>query len=174
MRIMLIGNAGTGKSTFARRLTATTGWPLLSLDTVWHTMDYGHVAKLKFAQAQRAFMAANRDWIIDGNYGGTMPLRLEQADAIVLLTAPRVVSIARVIRRSLAFRRDPSTRPDMAPGFVEHLDRDYLDFLCYVWDYNARFGQNIAPLLAARRPNQRLWVAHNAREKAAVLAALTR
>ncbi|WP_225049342.1 AAA family ATPase [Lacticaseibacillus kribbianus] len=174
MRIMLIGNAGTGKSTFARRLTAATGWPLLSLDTVWHAMDYSHVAKLKFAQAQRAFMAVNADWIIDGNYGGTMPLRLAQADAIVLLTVPRPLAIARVIRRSLAFRRDPATRPDMAPGFVEHLDADYLDFLKYVWGYNARFAVTTAPLLAQRRPDQRLWVAHNAREKAAVLAALTR
>ncbi|WP_125572001.1 AAA family ATPase [Lacticaseibacillus songhuajiangensis] len=29
MRVMIIGNAGSGKSSLARKLTAALGWPLL-------------------------------------------------------------------------------------------------------------------------------------------------
>ncbi|WP_164511991.1 isopentenyl transferase family protein [Lacticaseibacillus daqingensis] len=173
MRIMLIGNAGTGKSTFARAVAAQTGWPLLALDRVWHTMDYSHAAKLKFAQTQRQFMAAHADWLIDGNYGGTMALRLAQADLVVVMTCPRVVALLRVVRRSLMFRRDPRSRPDMAPGFVEHFDADYWAFLRYVWAYPVRYRATIAPKLRTMRSNQRVVVVRTRRQKQALLRALT-
>ncbi|WP_179393793.1 topology modulation protein [Lacticaseibacillus absianus] len=165
MKVILIGNAGTGKSTLARRLRATTGWPLLSLDRIWHAMDYSHVAKLKFAQAQRAFMAAHSDWLIDGNYGSTLPLRLAEADLVVWVQCPRLLAIARVLRRSWRFRRDPTTRPDMAPGFTERLDREYWAFLRYVWAYDRRAQTQIVPLLAGHR----VVVVRTARQKRALL-----
>lgn len=167
MKIMVIGNAGTGKSTFTRMLAKETGYPVLALDQVWHAMDYSAAAKVQLAQVQSDFMATNVDWIIDGNYSGTMPVRLAQADVVVLLKCPRVVSIARVIRRSLRFRRDPATRPDMNPEFKEHFDRDYLDFMFFIWGYPRRFKQHTAPLLQEFHGRYGIMTARNQRQKAA-------
>ncbi|MFD1430394.1 AAA family ATPase [Lacticaseibacillus mingshuiensis] len=136
MKVLLIGNSGTGKSTLARVLAARTGWPLLALDRLWHADDYSSAAKTRLAEAQRQFMATHDDWLIDGNYKGTLPLRLAQADLVLWCQAPRLVCEARVMQRSWAFHRDPAARPDMAPTFREHLDRDYWEFLKYVWHYD--------------------------------------
>lgn len=172
MKVVLIGNSGTGKSTLARQIHATTGWPLLALDRLWHATDYSEAAKIRFQAAQTTFMATHVDWVIDGNYTGTLPARIAQADFIIWLRAPRVVAMARVLRRSLAFRRDPRTRPDMAPGFEEHLDREYLAFLAYVWGYGARAKATLLPLLAAVPP-AKLRIVQTPMQKAAILGELT-
>ena len=124
MKIIIIGNAGTGKSTLARQ----TGWPLLVLDHCWHAMDYSHAAELKLLQIQRKFMAAGSDWIIDGNYSRTLAPRVAEADVIIWCQIPRLLAIIRVIKRSVYFRYLPESRPDMPATFQEHFDRDYWHF----------------------------------------------
>ena len=93
MKVVLIGNSGTGKSTLARQITANTGWPLLALDRLWHATDYSAAAKIQFQTAQTTFMATHADWVIDGNYTDTLPARIAQADCIIWLRTPRVVAI---------------------------------------------------------------------------------
>lgn len=171
MKVIVIGNAGTGKSTFCRELARRTGWPLLALDRLWHTTDYSPAAKGWFAREQRRFMAAGSDWIIDGNYGGTLRQRVSNADLVVWCQAPRLVALGRVLRRSWRFRQDPNSRPDMAAGFQEHFDRAYLDFLRYVWAYPRRSAVTTQPLvqLYARQ----VVVVHHLAEKGRLLADLS-
>lgn len=119
MKVMLIGAPGSGKSTLARTLQAKTGWPLLALDQIWHVLPAGPAAKATFDAAQRHFMAAHASWLIDGNYARSIPLRLAQADLVVWLRVASPLAVLRIVRRSVRFRIDPSTRPDMAPGFKE-------------------------------------------------------
>ena len=73
-------------------------------------------------------------WIIDGNYGGTMDIRLAASDTIIFLDLPRTVCLWRVIKRWLLYRGRP--RPDMAPGFPEKVN---WAFVKWIWSYtNAR------------------------------------
>ena len=71
--------------------------------------------------ASRELVQGER-WIIDGNYGGTMQLRLAAADTIVFLDLPRLVCVWARSRRWLRYRR--RSRPDMAPGLNDKLDLD--------------------------------------------------
>lgn len=70
------------------------------------------------------------EWIMDGNYGGTMDMRLAAADAAIFLDMPRYMCLRRVISRRLRYAGKP--RPDMASGCPERLE---WQFLRYVWDY---------------------------------------
>jgi adenylate kinase family enzyme len=75
-------------------------------------------------------LVRNEEWIIDGNYGGTMEIRLHAADTIIFLDIPRTICVYRAFKRMLQYRN--RTRPDMGEGCEERFD---LDFFKWIWDY---------------------------------------
>jgi len=135
VRIIIIGNSGSGKSTLSKKIAQITNYPLLHLDSIWHTTDYSAHAKIWFAEYQKEFMK-QADWIIDGNYGGTFPIRLPQADVIIWLKISKAKTIYRVIKRSLAYRLDHNNRAEMPEQFSEHFDHDYWEFLKFIYSYD--------------------------------------
>ena len=135
MKIIIIGNLGSGKSTLARKVQAQTQLPLLQLDTLWHTTDYSDAAQECFLAQQQQFMR-QPDWIIEGNYKGSLKQRVVQADLIIWLKVSRSKAVYRVIKRSLRFKRSRRSRPEMPAGFSEHFDQDYWAFLKTVWAYD--------------------------------------
>jgi adenylate kinase family enzyme len=141
MKIVVIGQSGAGKSTFARQLALEMGYPILYLDSLWHATDYSEAATIQFRQAQVEFMASHENWIVEGNYASSFDLRLPQADQIVLLKANRLTIMWRVITRSIKYRLNPSTRPEMAEAhFQEKWDKEYLEFLKWVWTFDKTQG----------------------------------
>ncbi|MDQ3948863.1 MAG: AAA family ATPase, partial [Gemmatimonadota bacterium] len=137
------------KSTLAREIAARLGLPVVHLDALyWHpgwrpteASDWNRVV---------AQLVAAPQWVIDGNYGGTLDLRLERCDTVVFLDLPRVVCMWRLLKRQLAFRG--RSRPDVAPGCPERLG---WEFLRWVWTYPRRRRPGILQRLAALRSEQR-------------------
>lgn len=174
MKVLVIGRSGAGKSTLCRKLAAQTSWPLLALDRLWHASDYSAQAKVAFVAAQREFMATHTDWLIDGNYTSTLELRLAQAELVVWVRCSALTALRRVLWRSWRFAKDPSTRPDMAPGFRERFDREYLAFLWYVVSFSRREQRELRPMLAQLRADQQLVVVRTNRQKQRVIAQLAK
>ncbi|MGI9049169.1 MAG: AAA family ATPase [Rubrobacteraceae bacterium] len=75
-------------------------------------------------------LIGRESWIMDGNYGGTLDIRLEAAEAVIFLDFPRTLCIRRVMARRLRYAR--RIRLDMASGCPEHLT---FKFLKYLWRY---------------------------------------
>ena len=74
------------------------------------------------------FLDSHLAWIIDGNYTKlSYERRLEEADQIWILLFNRFTRFARVCRRYRRYRGQ--TRPDMAEGCTERLDRDFADWV---------------------------------------------
>ena len=136
MKIVLIGSPGSGKSTFAREFAKITGISVLHLDTLWHSTDYTKKAEAWFLDEQNRFMAENSSWLIDGGYFSCIHSRLEKADQIILLKCSKYKRIYRIIRRSLAYKKDKTSRLDMAENFSEKFDKEYLEFLKFAWTYD--------------------------------------
>ena len=128
-RIAIIGPGGAGKSTLARQMGAKTGLPVVHLDAVYWREGWTETPKDVWEQTVRE-LTRQSEWITDGNYGGTMELRLAAADTIIFLDLPPLLCVRRVVRRWRQFRHQ--SRPDMAPGCPEKLD---LVFLRWVWNY---------------------------------------
>lgn len=83
-RIMVIGCPGSGKSTFSRELHRITGIPLFHLDMMnWNT-DRTTVDKSVFRERLLNTIQKS-EWIIDGNYGSTIELRLQACDTVIFL-----------------------------------------------------------------------------------------
>ena len=74
MRILVFGNSGSGKSTFARRLAAQHGLVVLDLDNlVWSRTEFAQFrSDEEITRELNAFVAANPAWVIEGCYGRWM------------------------------------------------------------------------------------------------------
>lgn len=104
-------------------------------------------------------LTAGDAWIMDGNYGGTLSLRLAACDTVVFLDMPRAVCLRRVLRRR--WRSRNGNRPDMAPGCTERLT---WDFLRWIWTYRRLRRPSILERLAAIKDDRTVVVLRSDRD----------
>ena len=129
-RILIIGCGGAGKSTLARQLGEKTGLPVVHLDQLfWHP---GWVESTKDEIDAKIMEELGKpQWIMDGNYNRTLPLRLQSCDTVIYLDFSRFACLFGVMKRVLTTYG--TVRPDMAEGCPERFD---LDFIKWVWNFN--------------------------------------
>lgn len=133
-RIMIIGSPGSGKSTFSRRLAEITSIPLIHLDRTYWNAGWIETPKEQFYAWQRKIVQGDT-WIIDGNYGSSMDIRLSKADTVINFELSRWTCIMGYFKRLIT--NVGQSRPDMGEGCPERLD---LEFIKYIW----KFPKNIA------------------------------
>jgi adenylate kinase family enzyme len=165
-RVLIIGSGGAGKSTLARRLGAATGLPVIHLDAYYWQPGWVEAPGEQWRE-RAARLAARRRWIMDGNYGGTLGLRLEACDTVIFLDTPRLVCLGRVLVRRLRYHK--RTRPDMADQCPERLTRA---FVRWIWTYPGRRRPGILRRLSAVEERKRVMILRSSREVEAFLASL--
>ena len=120
-KIMVIGCPGSGKSTFSKTLHKMTGIPLFHLDMMYWNADRTTVDKSVFLERLSSIIQKD-EWIIDGNYGSTMELRLQACDTVVFLDYPLDVCLGGVRERMGKARSDmPWIESEEDPEFVEFI-----------------------------------------------------
>ena len=113
-RVAIFGNAGGGKSTLARRLTAITGLPLHALDLVKYRVGGAEVPHPEYLQAHAEILSGER-WIIDG-FGCVASAweRFEAADTLVYVDLPLSITSGSRSAWSRAFLLHPKAGPGTA------------------------------------------------------------
>jgi len=129
-RILILGCCGAGKSTFSRILADSTGLPVIHLDQHYWQPNWEEPSKEEWANKVNDLTTQDQ-WIMDGNYGGTLDIRIKKADAIIYLEATTVKCLYRVIKRIIKYHG--TVRPDMPAGCPERFD---ISFLHYVAVFN--------------------------------------
>ena len=142
-RVLVIGIPGAGKSTFARALAAATGLPLIHLDREFWRPGWTETPRETW-RAKVAELAGRERWIIDGNYAGSLDLRLPRADVVLWFDYPMPFCLRRAVWRAVTSYGQ--VRSDMGAGCPERVD---LEFLRYIWTFNAKQRPNIVASLAA-------------------------
>lgn len=149
-RVLVLGCSGVGKSTFSRRLADIIGLPRIELDQLFWRPGWQPTPREQWLAAVADLCAAPR-WIMDGNFHSSMHIRMAHADTVFWLDYPRHVCLRRVIMRWIA--NYGRVRDGMAQGCPEKID---LEFLRYVWNFNAKHRPRILSHLETHASHLRL------------------
>lgn len=87
---MLIGSGGSGKSTLARQLGNILNIQVYHLDAIFWKPNWEGVSKEEQISIQTDLVKKD-EWLIDGNYGGTLDIRMDAADTIIFLDINRTI-----------------------------------------------------------------------------------
>ena len=137
-KVMVIGCPGSGKSTFSRALHEITGLPVFHLDMLFWNADRTTVEKEVFWD-RLAEVIAKDSWIIDGNYGSTLELRMQACDTVVFLDYPLDVCMNGIMERR------GKERPDMP--WIEPEDDVDKEFIEFIKNYNSESRPEVMTLL---------------------------
>lgn len=147
-KIMVIGSCGAGKSTLSKQIGQAKNLPVIHLDQLHWKPNWVESTKEEFAAKQRTALAIEK-WVADGNYGGTMDIRLERADTIVWLDLPVSICFYRVLKRIV--KNYGKTRSDMTNGCPERFN---LEFLHYVLTFPFHARRRLVKKLEKKRDGQ--------------------
>jgi adenylate kinase family enzyme len=101
VRILVFGNSGSGKSTYARALARRHGLVHLDLDDiVWEPGKIAvRRAEAAIAASLAAFLDENERWVIEGCYGDLVEAAAPRASELVFLNPGREACLANNRRR---------------------------------------------------------------------------
>ena len=154
-RVAIVGSCGAGKSTLAKSLGEKLNLPVIHLDAYYWQPGWQETDAFQWQQIQQELIKGDR-WIADGNYGGTIDLRLAAADTIIWLDFNRYTCISRVLKRYLKY--PGKVRPDMAAGCPERLS---WDFIKYVWNFPLAHRPKIVDRLAKYQTDKQIIILQN-------------
>ncbi|MGK3223671.1 adenylate kinase [Enterobacter soli] len=103
MKINIIGTSGSGKSTLARRIAAELAIPYIEMDRLyWRPNWQGTDDDVLWAKLENT-LAATEDWVLDGNYNRTRPVKWRNVDLVVWVDYGFARTLHQAVSR--AFRR---------------------------------------------------------------------
>ena len=137
-KVIVIGCPGSGKSTFTRALNRATGLPLFHLDIMNWNEDKTTVSKNVFKERLQETIEKEQ-WIIDGNYGSTLDIRMQACDTIFFLDYSTEICLNGISERK------GKPRPDMP--WIELANEEDEEFIAFVKDYNAVSRPKVIALL---------------------------
>jgi adenylate kinase family enzyme len=132
-RIVVLGCAGSGKTTFARRLGERVGAPVICLDAIWQP-NSGNDDVPTFRKLIKE-AHAGETWISDGNFAQvTFDIRLPRATLVIWIDRPKMFCAWRAITRVFQ------------PG-EQHRILNLTKVLRFIWNFD-RINR---PLIEAQR-----------------------
>ena len=156
-KVLVIGSGGAGKTTLAKRLGARLNIELIHLDSIYWNPGWVETPKAEWLKMVEELIKREA-WIMDGNYSGTLDLRIRACDTVIFLDVSRLVCLWRVGKRLLLnWNRN---RSDMAN---ECRERFNLEFMLWIWGYPTRTRPKVLAMLSENSQSKKLVVLRSQR-----------
>ena len=157
-RVMVVGCCGAGKSTFSNKLGKLKGLEVIHLDQYYWKPNWTESSPDEWAKIVDT-LSQNHQWIMDGNYGGTMDIRIKRADTIIYLDYPTIKCLWRITKRILKYKG--KSRPDMSDGCHERFD---FEFYHYVATFNLVRRKRMLKKLESLKDRKQIHILQNDQE----------
>ncbi|MBB3285391.1 MULTISPECIES: adenylate kinase [unclassified Rhizobium] len=161
LRVAILGNAGGGKSTLARRLGEKHAIPHFEIDTfLWRE---GWVpAPLEIYTAKHERIIAGESWVIDGlGHRNSIQARIDRATEIILVDMPLWMHFWLAAERQIAWQ---SGKLEHAPGGLSAMPPTR-DLFRTIWEIEQDWMPDIRRLCTeAFDAGKRLTLIHNVDE----------
>ena len=104
-KIIILGVAGVGKSTLARKLSLHFEIHYFDLDDIFWKNKYSEKNSDNFCKKElKAILTKHNSWILDGSYSW-MDIAIKDSEKVIWLNYPRRIPFFRVIKRNLFTKR---------------------------------------------------------------------
>lgn len=134
MKICIIGNGGSGKTTLALRLSAVLGIPCYHVDLLRFDDDGTPKPTHVYQRDVNRVVAQSGSWILGGNAISSLGQRLEVADALILLDRNLLMCCVNIIRRHLSYGSPRVERREVK----EVISWDFIRYIL-------RYGREVKP-----------------------------
>ena len=134
-KILVVGPGGAGKSTFSKSLSQVLNIPVYHLDKIYWLPNWEHISREELIEKVHKITSTD-EWIIDGNYSGSLDERVPVAEVIIFLDFNILMCVNSAIKRALKSRK--KQRDDLTEGCLEKIDKNFFDFLNWIWVFRKK------------------------------------
>ncbi len=159
MKIAIIGNPGSGKSSLGLKLHNILNIPLYHLDQYFWKPGWQKIDSEEFEKKHHQ-LCDQDNWIIEGVATRLFPYRAEKADIIIFLDYPTYLCLYRVFKRALT--HFGKVFFSSAPGCYERYPD--LTLLRYIWNFNSEKKPAIEALLKKFQDQKKVFIVKNKAE----------
>lgn len=128
MKIMVIGYASSGKSTFAKRLSELYNYPLLHIDRIAFLPNWVDRDEKLIEEDLREFMK-HENWVIDGLYRNIAKERYEISNKIFIFDFNRFKCFYGALYRRIKYHNQ--SRDSIAEGCKERLNLSFIWWILF-------------------------------------------
>ena len=164
MKIVIIGNAGSGKSTFAQHVQKISDLPLYHLDQYFWQPGWKEPDRAVFEKIHNELCDQDA-WIIEGMATRFLAYRIAQADVVVFLDTPTRICLYRVLKRAYTYwgkQHFAAAKdcPERLPNYT---------FLTFIMQFNRQRRPIIMQLLEQYKTSKIIYVAKHAYDQQKIL-----
>lgn len=165
-RIMIFGIPGSGKSTFALKLSRLLHLPLFHLDKYFFVHGWEERNHEEFLQIQKG-LVERESWIIDGNATKSFEMRFSKADMVIYFRFHRLLCLWRIFKRRI--HKHPHIS-DRAEGCAENIR---FRLIQYLWGFPQRVKSSVEEL-RLKYPDVKFYEFVNDKQARSFLNSLTK
>lgn len=98
-KINVIGTSGSGKSTFAKKLSAALNYPYIEMDKIFWGPNWKWPSDEEFFGNLQVALSEPQ-WVLDGNYTRAVPIKWEKIELVIWLDYSFPRTLFQAIRRA--------------------------------------------------------------------------